>query len=66
MVDEIAAAWSLSADTIRRLFRDEPGVLKLGEGTRLLGRKYKRRYYIMRIPQTVLDRVWSRLLQKRA
>lgn len=54
---------------MRKLFSDEPGVLKIGEGTRLLrGRgknKYKRRYFVLRIPQSVLFRVRERLMHKR-
>jgi hypothetical protein len=28
-VDEVAALWQLSRDTVRRLFQDEPGVLTI-------------------------------------
>jgi AraC-like DNA-binding protein len=64
-VGEIAARFKLSEDTVRRLFSDESGVLKLGEGTRLAGRKYKRRYFSLRIPESVLVRVMNRLMHKR-
>ena len=49
-VQEVADQWSLSEETVRRLFRDEPGVLLIGNGTRKAGRRYKRRYFLMRIP----------------
>lgn len=65
-IDEIAEAWGFSGETVRRIFRNEPGVLLLGEGSRRVGGKLRRRYFVMRVPQTVLDRVWSRLLQKRS
>jgi hypothetical protein len=65
-VGEIAAEWKLSTDTVRKLFLDEPGVLKIGEGSRLLGgRKYKRRYFVLRIPAAVLRRVEQKLINKR-
>ena len=50
---EVAAMWSLSKDTVRRMFQDEPGVLVLG------GRSSsrKRRYVTLRIPLSVLERV---------
>jgi hypothetical protein len=54
---EVAEMWSMSHVTVRRMFRDEPGVLTFGtEETR-----GKRRYMSMRIPQTVLDRVSEKL-----
>ena len=65
-IDEIAAQWHLGYNTVKRMFADEPGVLKIGEPTRLMGgRKYKRRYLTMRIPESVLLRVQDRLVHKR-
>jgi hypothetical protein len=65
-IAEIAQQWKLSEDTVRKLFIDEPGVLKIGEGSRLLGgRKYKRRYFVLRIPAAVLRRVEQQLINKR-
>jgi hypothetical protein len=55
-VAEIAAAWNLSEDSVRRLFSIEPGVLVIGR--RVKGTK--RRYTTLRIPETVLHRVRSR------
>ena len=57
-VAEIAAVWKLSADTIRRLFRDEPGVLVIGNQKPRYGR---RRYLSLRIPEFVVERVHRRL-----
>jgi hypothetical protein len=42
------------------MFQDEPGVLKIGEPSRRLGRKLKRRYYTLRVPQSVEERVMRR------
>ena len=61
-VTEIAALWNLSADTVRDLFEQEPGVLVIGERNP----RGKRRYRTFRIPQTVVDRVYTRLLLKSA
>ena len=54
---ELAEAWNLSVETIRNLFRDEPGVLKIGKTTS----RYKRGYITLRIPQKVAERVHRRL-----
>jgi hypothetical protein len=55
-VSEISEIWNLSKDTVRRMFQNEPGVLVLrGHPS---GRK--RRYAVLRIPQSVLERVHSR------
>lgn len=53
---ELASLWGVSLDTIRRLFRNEPGVLvfcnkKLG----------KRTYRTLRIPASVAERVHRKL-----
>jgi hypothetical protein len=45
---EIAAMWALSVETIRRLFENEPDVLKMPNATGYTGR---RRYKILRIPR---------------
>jgi len=55
--DELAAIWSLSADTVRRLFEREPGVLVI-EHTKNSAR---RRYRTLRIPESVALRVHRRL-----
>ena len=55
--DELATAWNVSVQTIRNIFRDEPGVLKIGQR----GSRLKRCYITMRIPQQVVERVHRRL-----
>ena len=61
-VAEIAEMWSLSPDKVRELFESEPGVLVIGERSP----RHKRRYVTLRVPQTVLERVHSRLSLKSA
>jgi len=53
---ELAGLWAVSVDTIRELFRDEPGV-KLFQPKP--GKKYAKRQRptIMRIPESVAERV---------
>lgn len=58
---DLAELWSLSDTKIRRMFEHEPGVLREGEPSRRLGRKLKRRYFTMRIPESVAIRVHRRL-----
>jgi hypothetical protein len=59
-VAEIAEMWNLSADKVRELFENEPGVLVIGERSP----RRKRRYITLRIPQSVLERVHRRLSSK--
>ena len=54
---EIAKANKFDPETVRRLFRDEPGVIKLGHPRK--GRK--KPYFTLRIPRQVYDRVMSRM-----
>jgi predicted transcriptional regulator len=56
-VAEIAELLGVSTDTVRRLFADEPGVIDLGRHEPALDR---RRYRVLRIPMSVLDRVLNR------
>jgi hypothetical protein len=57
-VAEVAAAWNLSPDAVRRLFEKEAGVLVI-EPPR--GRFSRRRYRTLRIPAAVVERVHRRL-----
>jgi hypothetical protein len=56
-VVQVAKLWSISPDLVRDLFRSESGVLKI---ERPAGR-FKRVYTTLRIPQSVLNRVATRL-----
>jgi hypothetical protein len=62
----IASQLTLSTDTIRRLFECENGVLRIGNPSRRVGRKLKRAYFTLRIPQSVFLRVRDRMAQKRS
>jgi hypothetical protein len=58
-VRELSVLWGLSVDTVRALFEDEPGVIKLKNPAK----KGKRTYTSLRIPETVADKVSRRLAQ---
>ena len=54
---ELAKEWEVSAETVRIVFRKEPGILEFGdEGTRV-----KRAYNSLRIPNSVAERVRKRI-----
>jgi hypothetical protein len=54
---ELADMWKVSIQTIREIFQNEDGVLKFGrDGTRT-----RRRYKTLRIPESVVERVHTRL-----
>lgn len=53
-VEEVGKMWNLGNDSVRRIFRNVPGVLVLGSDNSKRG---TRRYETLRIPQSVLDRV---------
>jgi transcriptional regulator GlxA family with amidase domain len=54
---ELAEMWSLSERTIRRMFEGEEGVVNWA---RAAGR-YKRHYQTLRIPESVMLRVYQRI-----
>jgi hypothetical protein len=54
--DELSGLWGVSAETVRNVFREEPGVLRLQQPT-----KGKRQYVLLRIPESVAERVHRRL-----
>ena len=51
---ELAELWKLDESTIRRMFQDEPGVLKLGKA----GRRSTRDYVTLRIPASTAARFY--------
>jgi hypothetical protein len=55
-VAEVAARLKINEDTVRRLFLHEPGVLVI-----CFPRRGRRVYRTLRIPETVLQRVVTRL-----
>ncbi|MCU1330699.1 MAG: hypothetical protein JWN34_6069 [Bryobacterales bacterium] len=59
-VQQLSEKWQVAANTIRNLFKDEPGVLKVSQ-PRLLTRKQKP-HVTLRIPASVVERLhkqWS-------
>jgi len=58
-VQQLAAQWGLDPDTIRPLFRDRAGVLKLVRPET----KRKRGYVSLRIPESIAKQVHEELAQ---
>ncbi len=56
-VPQLAKRWGLSDDTIRGLFENEVGVLKIARPERM----NKRRYVTLSVPESVAQRVHERL-----
>jgi hypothetical protein len=54
---EVAKQWGVSVQTVRSIFDSEPGVLKIGSN----GTRNRRRYKTLRIPESVVVRVHTRL-----
>ena len=54
---EIGELWNISADFVRDLFRDEPGVVALE-------RTGSRRYVTYRIPESVMLRVHNQMVRR--
>ena len=57
---ELAKIWGLDQSTVRRLFRDEPGVFQICHSRR----RGKRDYVSLRIPASVAARVHQRRSRK--
>jgi hypothetical protein len=55
--DQLAELWGVSAETIRNIFRKEPGVLRFSPNAQ----PRRRKYITMRIPESVAARVHKRL-----
>lgn len=56
---QLAKSWGVDIETIRNLFRNEPGVLKIGDKNP----KHKRPYVTLRIPESVALRLHRRLAE---
>jgi hypothetical protein len=56
-IQEIAEAWGLCENSVRELFKAEPGVIRI-ERPRS---RYKRTYTTLRIPASVVERVHRRM-----
>lgn len=58
-INELAAMWNLSGEFVRQVVQHEPGVtewVRQQEG--------RRRYRVLRVPQSVAERVYRRALGK--
>lgn len=60
--EDVAKMLNMSRDSVTRLFREEEGVLKITRP----GNRYKRTYTTIRIPESVLNRVYGRMTAKAA
>jgi hypothetical protein len=56
-VAELAKIWQLSEHTVRRMFENQPGVLRWGSEEQ----RFRRRYVTLRIPESVVARVHRQL-----
>lgn len=58
---ELAKRWGFSVDFVRRLFRDEEGVIVINRKEKM----HKRGYVTLRIPASVAERVYAQLVARR-
>lgn len=58
--DEVALDKKLHPSMVRKLFVDEPGVIRIGHA----GRHGRRQYFCLRIPESVVKRVFGRMTVK--
>ena len=59
-VSELAEMWKLSAEFVRQVVQNEPGVTEW-----VRQRPGRRRYRVLRVPQSVAERLYRRALAKR-
>jgi hypothetical protein len=57
---EVAELWHVDPSIVRNLFRDDPGVLKIGHGES----RFKRGRVHLRIPESALQRVYAARCKK--
>ena len=57
---EVAEQWGISTDLVRDIFKDEDGVLIVERP----GTRTKRSYSTMRIPESVLERVYNEMSRR--
>ncbi len=56
-IKEVAELWGLCENSVRDLFKAEPGILRIQRPKS----RYKRAYTTIRIPKSVLERVHCRM-----
>ena len=54
---QLAEMWEVSVQTVRDMFKNEAGVLKIGSN----GTRTRRAYKTLRIPESVVERVHNKL-----
>jgi hypothetical protein len=59
-VAQVAEQWGISTDLVRDIFKDEDGVLIVERP----GTRTKRSYSTMRIPESVLERVYNQMSRR--
>lgn len=59
-VSEVATQWGVSTDLVRDIFKDEDGVLIVERPST----RTKRSYSTMRIPESVLERVYNQMSRR--
>jgi hypothetical protein len=62
-VAEVSAMWGVSKDTVRRVFSDQPGVLRITHTTNK--KRNARRYVTLRIPEGIVTLLHATLAAKR-
>jgi hypothetical protein len=60
-IRELSRSWHLSYEATRRLFQDEPGVLRIGGRLR----KSKRGYVSLRVPASIARKIYKRVTSAR-
>ena len=60
-IKEVAVLWKLSPGVVRAIFRDRQDVLRIGHGET----RSKRGYTTLRIPQSIVERVYAELRLKK-
>jgi len=58
-VGELAAMWNLSAEFVRQIVQHEPGVTEW-----VRQKPGRRRYRVLRVPESVAERIYRRALAK--
>lgn len=58
-VQQVAAMWGISDLTIRRLFEDDPAVLKISQPRLLKNVRKNKPHVLLRIPASAIERVHS-------
>ena len=57
-IKELAKIWALSQTNVRRMLRNEPGVLRFG----LEKKGHRRAYVTLRVPASVAERIYRRCM----